>query len=342
MMERLYVCGICLMGTIWLGACAKQSDTPPPVNDVYTLNDSTKLPPVPLQRHNAEGMPPVTPVLYQKKIDGPVTGKIEDLPPLTPNAIARAKSGGASSSVTLNDGDPKALLEQVVTFITEGNLDGVAAAAIAEQHESLAEIYEAIKAIEPNLKKLHELVAKEDAELAKKFEPDAKGIITLQADGGLPIHVPVTAMISWGEIGEVTVDSGDKNKATATVKGGADNQEIKVDLVAVDGKWRVHYPNMPANEDLEAIAAQMPAVSDALAAVTARVESGEVKSADVMKEWITAIANAVKEGGNTSGESGAEKTEANASDAEPQKKTTRSGRDPNSDAPTLEESLGRQ
>jgi hypothetical protein len=360
-----------------IGACSKQAEPPEKFNEVI-FHGQMSLPPVPLERHNVDGLPPVSAARFVKKIDGAVTGKIEDLGPLTPGgAVAKAPA-----AIQLNDGDPKALMEQFVGFIAEQNLDGVAAAVVLDQQETLQKMAAAMKTLSANVKRLHDAMAKDNAELAKKFEPDEKGLILLEATdppGTPPIPLMVAIRPAAGgvaSVGEVEVDPADANRATVTVTAVQDNAEVKIELVAADGKWRVRLPGFPTGEAAEPFVKAVNAAVEAFGAVAGRVENGEIPADGVMNELMTAIQAAIAK--RADGEKPAEPEPAaegetpapepaadpnapapeptggppsepgpapepgqpQASDDRPER--SRSGRDVNNEQPTAEELLTRQ
>lgn len=333
---RCWVLGFVFLGSaVWLGACSKDSEPPEKFNEVLSSGQAA-LPPVPMQRASVEGLPPTSPARYLKKIDGAVSGKLEDLPPAdAAGQKAEGEAGKpAAPAVALNDGDPKALMEQFLQFAAEGNLDGIAAAVVPDQQGPMHELAAALKTMTAGRKKLQELIAKADAELAKKLDPDEKGAISLDSGeaGATPVPFQVDAPVKLGTLGDVAVDG---EKAVATLTGGPDNAEIKIDLAATDGKWRVTFPAVPPAAAIE----QMAAHAKAFAAVAAKVEAGEVPPADALKELFKALqGGGEKAEPANQGEAAPEpgpKPEANAG-------KTRSGRDPNTEQPTAEELLTRQ
>jgi len=364
MIRVLIVSFVPLLMLAAVGACSKDSEPPPRFNDVLS-NGSQELPPVSLARPDDDSLPPVPPSRYLKKIGGPAGNPAE-----AGAERGAAQPAEAARAIVLNDSDAEALVKQFVELSNAGNFEATAAMFVPEQQAAMRKLAVPMAALAKNLTRLQNALKETAPDVTKELQPDEKGIIVLKTEDGTeaPLRVPTTGLEAAG----VTPDGEDK--ATAVVRAGAQGPEQKFELQRIDGKWRIREPNIPtAAEEVAAAATMEDAAAKAFAEVADKLEKNEIQPADVMKEVAAAMKRAM-EAARTAPPA-AEPTEktnetpepaAPVNPAEPARPTnpaepvpsgdsasaprtpgrrpgeTRSGRDPNNEAPTLEESLGRQ
>ncbi len=363
MTKRLAWAGVMMLGMV-AGACNRQDEPPVPFNAVLT-HGGVDLPPVPLARPEMEGLPPVSSARLMKKISGATGAAVE----------AGAEAGAARTAeppaaVTLNDADPQALMEQYVELSKAGNLEAVATMYVDDQQPFFRKVAASSKAVEAAARRLHAALESGDAELAKQFAPNEAGVLVLKKPDGTD-WPPIALHAAWELAG---VETPADDQAAATLKHG--ETEKKLELRKVADKWRIRDPEVPAAAEEAARAlASGDAFAKALSEVADKVEKNELQAADVLKEIPEAVQRAAQapppaepaeagqsppaEGGEKPAEDagGGEKpAEGLGNDARPSgdagnaasdaantgPRRTRSNRDANNEAPTLEESLGRQ
>lgn len=336
-----------------LGACSKENEPPPPYNTVLSQG-SQELPPVPLVRPDGEGLPPASSARYLKKIGGPAGNPSE-----VSLDKAGAKPAEAAKAIALNDAEAEPLFKQFVELGNTGNFEATIPMFVPDQQPILQKLAPPTTAVVKNLARLRTALKDAPPEILKQLQPDAKGAILIRTDDGAEIPVMVPQL--GAEVAGVTPQGS--NKASATLRQGAQGPEEKYELEQVDGKWRIRQPNLPPSpEQVAPVVAMLNAVGKAFGEVADKVEQNTVQPPDVMKELGAALKRAIEEAKNAKPET------ADAAGQEPQptspdnaaqapkpdnnpapKKTSKrrpdesaSGRNVNSDLPTVEETLGRQ
>lgn len=336
-----------------LAACSKEDEPPPPFNTVLS-NGSEALPPVVLARPDAEGLPPVSSVRYLKKIGGPAGNPAE----VSIDKAAATPADGARA-ITLNDAEAEPLMKQFVELVNAGNYDATVAMVVPDQQPVVRKVAAAATALTKNLARLRAVLKDAAADVVKQLQPDEKGAILLKMEDGTEFPIVVTP--SGLEVVGVTPEGADK--ATATIRAAGSAVEKKFEMEKIEGKWRIREPNIPSTP--EAVAAEVAmseAAAKAFGEVADKVEKNEILPTDVMNEIVAALKRAVEaaknarpeaadasgQGSNADPSGNAANSEQPKGDASAQKTSKRkpgetlSGRDVNNDAPTLEESLGRQ
>ncbi len=365
MMRSLTVWFVPLLTLTAIGACSKDSEPPPRFNDVLS-NGSQELPPVSLARPDDDSLPPVPPSRYLKKIGGPAGNPAE---------AGAERAGGqpaeAARAIVLNDSDAEALMKQFVELSNAGNFEATAAMFVPDQQAAMRRLAAPMATLAKNLTRLRNAIKETAPDVMKELQPDEKGTIVLRTEDGTeaPLQVPATGL----EAGAVTPDGEDK--ATAVVRAGAKGPEQTIELQRIDGKWRIREPNIPTSpEQVATTATMVDAAARAFGEVADKVEKNEIQPADVMKELAAALKRnmeaartappAAEPANNRTNETPEPPAPVNpaeparpANPAEPvpsgdnapapgrpgrRPGETRSGRNPNTEAPTLEESLGRQ
>jgi hypothetical protein len=347
---------VALPALVVVGACSKEGEPPPP-NNVVLSHGSMELPPVPLARPDDESLPPVSSARYLKKIAGPAGNPAE-----VGTEKAGAKPADAAKAIALNDAEAESLMKQFVELSNAGKFEATTAMFVQDQQATVRKLAVPMTALAKNLARLRNALKDTAADVAKQLQPDEKGTIILKSEDGtdVPIQVPPTGV----EAPTVTPQGDDK--ATATVRAGAQGPEQKLELERVDGKWRIREPNMPSSpEQVAAAAVLLDAAAKTFGEVADKVEKNEIQPADTMKELVAALKRAMEAArtakpeaenttnqesppaGSTSADNAA--TADKPSAATPARRSPRrrpgesaSGRDVNNEAPTLEESLGHQ
>jgi len=352
-MPRMSLWSVILGALIIPGACTRQDEPPPAFNEKMTDRSGRGLPPVVLSRHQVDGLPPVGPTRYLKKIEGPAGGGAE----AETAGASGEPGGGGAPAIVLNDSDPNALMEQFVELAAAGNLEAISMMLVPEQQPVLKGLAAATRAIEAGLNRMQAALRDKDAALAEQFKAGADGMFTLAppAPGEEPISVPADAgAFQNGNIENLTVNAVGDDNAEAVFREAGSSEQKRLDLARVDGKWRIKgLPTLPTGDAAAAQIATARAAGAALEEVAAKVENNEIQPANVIQEIFTAHKR-LKESPEvttaTEGETPPNEAEpptgqtaapAPSPTPAPRSGRTRSGRDPNTEAPTLEEGLGR-
>ncbi len=331
------------------GGCSRQDEPPPKYNTVLE-HGSEALAPVPLMRPDVEGLPPVSSARYLRKIGG-ASGA----------SAAVAPEGGGTAppeggqAIVLNDADAEALIRQFAEMARIGNIEVVTQMFVPDQQPLVRRTAASAKAIEEAVKRLHDALASADPDLARQFQPNEAGLLVLKSPDGADL--PAVSLRPVFEV--VGIEAQGEDQATATLKLG--DAEKKFQMTRVDGKWRISHPDIAGNPQMAGrMAGIAAALGRELAALAEKVEKNEVQPADVTREVLAAAKRAASAPPSDEGQGADAAAEAKPADGEPQPadaaggagartagpqerpRRTRSGRDVDNEAPTLEESLGRQ
>lgn len=322
----------CVVVALWaFCGCAKEEEPSGRLNTVLA-HDSGSLPPVPLQRHQSDRLPPVSSDRFLAKIGGPAsTGSEAEAKPVETSAPEATEE--SAEAIELHDDDPQALMEQLVKLQREGNLDTIALMVVPEQREIAQPILSAGKKLDGNLKRLLAAVNERDPEVAKRLL-EMGGIGT----GGRGPSVSQ----AMGEGPEATVDvemQGD-DRAIATIRIDELQFEQKRQLERVDDKWRLRMEELPPADQVPAAVSLVEKMATAAATITNRLTNDEITVNDVERELGAAMQRAMQETmSGAGGDAGA--PPAPRPPQPPGPNRTRSGRDADNEQPTAEELIGR-